>query len=109
MPPWLPEPQELKFADESRLSDNQIAVFKIWVDEGMPEGDPRDLPPQPEFVPGWQLGRPDLIVKAKKPYKLPPSGNDQYWNFIFRTEECYPVHAAHQWGIFSNPFGFRRR
>jgi hypothetical protein len=90
MLPWLPEPQELKFADETRLSDNQIAAFKTWVDEGMPEGDPKDLSPQPEFVSGWQLGKPNLIVKAEKPYQLPPSGNDQYWNFIFRT----PVNQA---------------
>src|SRR5215467_8246798 len=30
MPPWLPDPQGLKFADESRLSDEQIATIKAW-------------------------------------------------------------------------------
>src|SRR5579872_2982047 len=57
MPPWLPDPQPLKFADESRLSDEQIATIKKWVEEGAPEGNPADLPPQPKFVEGWQLGR----------------------------------------------------
>ncbi len=85
MPPWLPEPQELKFADETRLSDHQIDAFKAWVEGGMPEGDAKDLPRQPRFESDWQLGAPDLIVKAAKPYPLPSSGNDQYWNFIFRT------------------------
>ena len=28
MPPWLPEPGELKFADERRLSDRQIATIR---------------------------------------------------------------------------------
>ena len=28
MPPWLPEPQELRFADELRLSNEQIALFQ---------------------------------------------------------------------------------
>jgi Tfp pilus assembly protein PilF/mono/diheme cytochrome c family protein len=83
MPPWLPEPQALDFADESRLSDEQIATIKKWVDEGAPEGDPADLPPQPKFVEGWQLGQPDLVLKAAKPYRLLASGSDMYWNFIF--------------------------
>ena len=52
MPPWLPEPGELKFADELRLTAEQIALFQKWVDEGNDEGDPSDLPPAPGFVPG---------------------------------------------------------
>ncbi len=85
MPPWLPEPQELKFADELRLSEDQIALIQKWVEEGASEGAPGDLPPAPHFVPGWQLGQPDKIIEAEKPYTLPASGSDMYWNFIFRT------------------------
>lgn len=84
MPPWLPEPQDLKFADELRLSDAQIALIRRWVEEGEAEGDPRDLPPAPKFVEGWQLGKPDLVLTATKPLVLPPQGTDTYWNFIFR-------------------------
>jgi len=90
MPPWLPEPQELKFADERRLSDEQIATIRKWVDQGMPEDKPSDLPPKPKFVEGWQLGQPDLILKAEKPYMLAASGTDQYWNFILPV----PVHET---------------
>ena len=82
MPPWLPEPQPLKFADERRLSGEQIALIQRWVEQGMLQGSPADLPPQPQFVKGWQLGKPDLIVKAAKPFLLPASGIDTYWNFI---------------------------
>ena len=83
MPPWLPEPGRLKFADERRLTDQQIATIRRWVDEGMLQGKPGDLPAAPKFVEGWQLGQPDLILKAAKPYVLPASGRDRYWNFIF--------------------------
>jgi len=82
MPPWLPEPGALKFADERRLSDQQIATIRAWVDQGMLEGGPSDLPMKPNFVEGWQLGQPDIILKAEKPYMLPATGGDQYWNFI---------------------------
>ena len=85
MPPWLPEPQELRFADALRLTDEQIALIQRWVELGAVEGASTDLPPAPQFVAGWQLGQPDQIIKAQKPYVLPPSGSDMYWNFIFRT------------------------
>ena len=85
MPPWLPEPGELKFAGELRLSDEQIALFKSWADAGATQGEASDLPPAPHFTPGWQLGQPDLVLKAKKPYALATSGTDNYWNFIFPT------------------------
>jgi len=85
MPPWLPEPGEFKFADELHLTDQQIALISKWVEGGAMEGATFDLPPAPHFVEGWQMGKPDLIIKAEKPYLLPAKGTDQYWNFIFRT------------------------
>jgi len=85
MPPWLPEPNELKFADELRLSDREIAVIQTWVEQGAVEGEPSDLPAMPKFAEGWQLGKPDVILKAARPYALPASGSDNYWNFVFRA------------------------
>ena len=86
MPPWLPEPGELKFAGELRLSDEQIGIFKRWAEEGAPQGEAQDLPLRPQFTPGWQLGKPDLVLHAKKAYTLAASGTDDYWNFIFPTD-----------------------
>ncbi len=83
MPPWLPEPQALKFADEMRLSETEITRIERWVKGGAVEGNVADLPPQPKFVEGWALGTPDLILTATKPLTLPPQGTDTYWNFIF--------------------------
>src|ERR1700680_4153117 len=83
MPPWLPEPQKLKFADELRLADAEINLIERWVEQGEGEGAAADLPPQPKFVEGWRLGKPDVILTANKPLTLPPQGTDTYWNFIF--------------------------
>jgi len=85
MPPWLPEPQELKFADELRLPNTQIDLIQRWVAQGEVEGNSADLPPQPKFTQGWRLGTPDLILTAQKPLILPAQGTDTYWNFIFRV------------------------
>ena len=85
MPPWLPEPSDLKFSGDLRLSDEQVALFQHWAEQGAPEGEPRDATSPPQFTPGWQLGKPDAILRARKPYALPARGNDNYWNFIFPT------------------------
>ena len=85
MPPWLPEADALHFADELRLSADEIARIQAWAEQGAAEGNPADLPPPPKLVEGWQLGKPDVIVKATKAYALPASGSDNYWNFVFRT------------------------
>src|ERR1700722_16431228 len=92
MPPWLPEPQELKFSDELRLTDAEINLIQRWVEQGAIEGAAADLPAQPKFVEGWRLGKPDLILTASKPLVLPPQGTDTYWNFIFPV----PFDAGHE-------------
>ncbi len=85
MPPWLPDPDDPKFADDLRLPAEQVALLKAWADQGAVEGNPSDLPPTPHFVEGWQLGKPDIIVKATKPFALSAGGSDTYWNFVFRS------------------------
>lgn len=84
MPPWLPAPQELKFADEMRLPQGQIELIQRWIDQGAVEGKAADLPSPPRFAEGWQLGPPDLVLTAEKPLVLSPQGTDTYWNFVFR-------------------------
>jgi tetratricopeptide (TPR) repeat protein len=85
MPPWLPEEGALKFAGQLRLREDEITRIQAWVEQGTVEGNPADLPPKPNFVEGWQLGKPDVIVRATKPYALPADGSDNYWNFVFRA------------------------
>ncbi|HEX3446407.1 MAG TPA: cytochrome c, partial [Chthoniobacterales bacterium] len=67
MPPWLPDAGELKFTDDLRLSEEEISTIQRWVDQGEIEGSPADLPAQPTFNAGWQLGKPDVIARAEKP------------------------------------------
>lgn len=82
MPPWLPEPGYGDFAGSLRLTDQQIDTLARWVREGMPEGDPADLPPAPHFTEGWQLGPPDLIVRMDRPFHLRAEAGDVFRNFV---------------------------
>jgi tetratricopeptide (TPR) repeat protein len=83
MPPWLPEHGYGDFADERRLTADEISTVASWVSAGAPEGSPAELPPAPSFDSDWQLGPPDLVIEAASSFPLPASGPDIYWNCIF--------------------------
>jgi Flp pilus assembly protein TadD len=83
MPPWLPETGAVKFAEERRLSDQQIRLLEQWLAAGKPEGQAADRPATPKFTEGWQLGEPDLILKLPESYTLAADGPDVYRNFLF--------------------------
>jgi tetratricopeptide (TPR) repeat protein len=76
MPPWKSEPGYGEFIGHRPLSDAEIGVMQQWVADGAPEGDSRDLPPQPQWIEGWQLGKPDVIVTLSQPYVLQADGTD---------------------------------
>jgi Tfp pilus assembly protein PilF len=82
MPPWPPEPGYGEFVGERRLTEDVLGLIQQWVDEGSPEGALADLPQQPAWIDGWQLGKPDLLVQLPQPYTLPATGQDVYRNFV---------------------------
>ena len=86
MPPWAPEAGYGDFADERRLTSGQIETIQQWVKNGTPEGDSAATPALPPFTEGWQLGPPDLIVKAPRAFTVPANGPDVFWNFILSPD-----------------------
>ena len=91
MPPWLPEPGYGDFADVRRLGDADRDLIKRWVEEGMAPGDPSTAPVPPHYDATWRLGKPDLILKAERPFTLPAGGTDVFRNLILP----YPLKEAH--------------
>ena len=91
MPPWLPAPGYGDFADARRISDEQVALIRKWVEAGMPEGNPAEAPPPPHYDATWQMGKPDLILTIERPYTLAASGTDVFRNFILP----YPLAQTH--------------
>lgn len=82
MPPWKASRGDYAFKHDRRLTDDEIKLLHRWIEGGMPEGESRDLPPQPTFPSGWQLGEPDLIVSMPKAFDVPADGPDVYRNFV---------------------------
>ena len=82
MPPWLPEPGYGGFANERRLSADEIKLIGQWISEGTVEGDPADLPKLPAWTEEWHLGNPDLVLQLPQSYTLGPEGKDVHRNFV---------------------------
>ena len=82
MPPWMPADGLVEFEGERRLSDAEIDVIRRWIRDGTSEGDDDDRPQPPASAEGWTLGKPDLVVKMKEPFVVPPVGPDIYRNFV---------------------------
>ena len=86
MPPWSPDPKYGTFSNDHRLSDKDVATIVAWVDGGAKEGDPKDLPPAPEFTSGgWALGKPDAIFGMKEAFTIEPKQPDTIQNFLIPT------------------------
>lgn len=104
MPPWKPQTGHGEFRDSKALTAKEIAILANWAEAGAPEGDKASLPPLPKFREGWQLGKPDIILKMPKPFKVPATGNDIYVHFVFplnlskdvyvRGIECRPSNLS---------------
>ena len=82
MPPWKPVAGYGEFSNGRRLTPGEISLVRRWVAEGAIEGNAQDLPPTPEFVAGWQLGQPDLVLTAAEPVRVSREGPDLYLNLV---------------------------
>ena len=96
MPPWHADPHVGKWANDRSLSRAEIDTIKAWVDGGASEGEANDLPPAPQFVEGWRIGKPDLMLTMPEEFTLDASGPDEYQHFeipLNFTEDRYVLKA----------------
>jgi len=85
MPPWHATQPRGTFSNDRRLTDKERDTLIRWVDAGAPQGNPKDLPPQPNFADGWQIGKPDLVLSMPKEFNVPATGEIAYQNITVPT------------------------
>ncbi len=94
MPPWhIDKSVGIKdFKNDRSLNDEQIETIVRWIDQGAPQGNPKDMPP-PKAWPTentWtyaaSLGQkePDLIVRST-PWTQKAGANDTWWKPVVDT------------------------
>lgn len=81
MPPWHADPRHGQFVNNRRLSDKEIETLASWVDAGTPRGDDKDLPKPIAWVKGWNMGKPDLVLRMPKEFEVPADGSLPYQHF----------------------------
>jgi hypothetical protein len=77
MPPWFADPQYGHFANDRRLSQEEINILSAWADGGAPEGDAKDKPPAKQFTTGWKI-KPDMVIEMPEDFQLPATGTINY-------------------------------
>jgi hypothetical protein len=85
MPPWYAAEAHGDFANDRRLSKEEISTLTAWVDGGAKEGDPADAPKPLAFTEGWAMGKPDMVVEMPVAYDVPASGTVEYTYFVVPT------------------------
>ena len=82
MPPWHANPEIGRFSNDIRLSDDEKQRIFQWIGNGMPEGDPADLPKPIEFVEGWRISKPDVEFAMPQEFTVPAKGVVGYQHFV---------------------------
>ncbi len=85
MPPWSADPKYGHWANDPRLSKQEIETIVEWVNAGAPKGDDKDLPPAPKFAEGWTIGTPDAVIQMSEEYTVPADGTVPYLYFSMPT------------------------
>jgi mono/diheme cytochrome c family protein len=85
MPPWHAVAPAGTFLNERQLSEAERDTIAAWASNGGPQGDPKDLPPAPQFAQGWTIGQPDAVVSMTSEYSVAASGTIDYQYFEMPT------------------------
>jgi hypothetical protein len=85
MPPWHADPKYGDWANDRRMSQEEIDTVVKWVDAGAKEGDIKEIPPTPRFASGWQIGEPDVVFRMPEEFAVPAEGAVRYMYFTVPT------------------------
>lgn len=86
MPPWHADARYGAFKNDRRLADDDINKIVAWIEQGMPEGDPAQLPAPKEYPDGWAIGDPDMVITLPEPVDVPATGVMPYIYFSQESE-----------------------
>lgn len=89
MPPWFaaaPKDGHSTWVNDPSLTKKEKEELIGWLNSDRPEGDKADAPIARVFDPGWQIGKPDAIIKPEKPIKVKAEGTMPYQNVVVESK-----------------------
>ena len=78
MPPWFADPHFGVWANDRSLSKADIDTITRWAESGAPEGDAKDAPAPLNFLEGWNISKPDMVLEMPVEFHVPASGTIDY-------------------------------
>lgn len=81
MPPWKADPYYQTFRNEKILSEDEIAVIRLWVEAGMPKGKKVRSKPNSVVLPEEAV-KPDLSLAMTSPYKITDKAVEDFRFFV---------------------------
>src|SRR6185503_7847419 len=85
MPPSKPVPGYGDLVVRPRLSADELATIRRWVEAGGSEGAAADLPPEKTFPVAASRGTPDFALPLPATFTVPAKGGDVYRCFSVPT------------------------
>ena len=85
MPPWLADPQYGEFANDPRLSANEISTIARWAGGSAAEGARADLPALLPLATGWRMGTPDIVLTPDGPFAIAANPRSVYGDLPIPT------------------------
>ncbi|MCA9139323.1 MAG: redoxin domain-containing protein [Planctomycetales bacterium] len=84
MPPWHADPAVGHFVGQRSMPTEERNAIESWLQQGMPQGDPADLPPLPPHNDGWQFPtQPDFeFAMRDRPFMVPADGVVEYQYYV---------------------------
>lgn len=102
MPPWPADANYTHFIGERLLSENEIELIKLWVENDMPKGDEAKQPVIPNFYYGSAFKKPDTVIRFMEPVAIKGNGDDHFYivkmplSFVKDTFVRYFEFVPHQ-------------
>ena len=85
MPPWFADAHYGKFSNDRSLSQQEVDTLVSWADSGAKEGDPKDAPKPVDWVEGWRIGKPDMVISMPTAFNIPATGTIDYQYIVVPT------------------------
>jgi hypothetical protein len=85
MPPWFADPHYGKFSNDRTMAQADVDTLVAWADTGATAGDAKDAPKPIDWVEGWRIGKPDMVISMPTAFNVPASGTIDYQYIVIPT------------------------
>ena len=85
MPPWFADPAYGHFSNDRAMSPSEIDTLADWADSGAPEGDSKDAPAPRQWLTGWGIAKPDVVLTMPTAFEVPATAKVDYQYIVVPT------------------------